>query len=177
MPKLFTNVQSPDFRYDTPWENGLAFHEAMNNKPAALIFLRYLGCPICQYDLASFRQGIDLFQKKGANLFFVLQSKPQIVAQWTEKKDWPFTIICDPEGIIFRQYSVEAGGIIRYLHPAGFLAAIRAMMKGYKHGKFEGRETQLPAAFIVGENKIIKFAHYGKNISDIPPPAKLAKYI
>jgi hypothetical protein len=66
---------------------------------------------------------------------------------------------------------VESGGIIKYLHPAGLIAAITAIRRGFRHGKFEGKETQLPAAFAVSADKVIKYAHYGENISDIPPLA------
>ena len=41
-------------------------------------------------------------------------------------------------------------------------------------GKFEGKETQTPAAFAVNATKSINYAHYGTNISDVPSPAALA---
>jgi hypothetical protein len=50
-------------------------------------------------------------------------------------------------------------------------------MQGYRHGKFEGHETQLPAVFIVGKDSMIKFAHYGRHLSDIPAPAAVAANI
>ena len=85
----------------------------------------------------------------------------------------PFTIICDPQGQVFQIYGVEAGGIIKYLHPAGLIAAIKAVSRGFMHGKFEGKETQLPAAFAMTADKIIKYAHYGENISDMPSLASM----
>ena len=48
------------------------------------------------------------------------------------------TIISDPQRESFSAHGVEAGGIINYLHPAGLIAAIRAMSRGFRHGKFEG---------------------------------------
>jgi len=68
---------------------------------------------------------------------------------------------------------VEAGGIFKYLYPAGLIAAIKATCRGFLHGKFEGKETQLPAAFALTADKIIKYAHYGKNIGDMPSLAKM----
>jgi peroxiredoxin len=91
----------------------------------------------------------------------------------TNREDWPFTIISDPQGKVFQLYGVESGGIIKYLHPAGLLAAIKAVRQGFRHGKFEGKETQLPAAFAINAEKVIKYVHYGENISDIPPLAKM----
>ena len=36
------------------------------------------------------------------------------------------------------------------------------------HGKFEGKETQLPAAFAMTADKIIKYAHYEKISATCP---------
>ena len=169
--KLTTGDSAPDFRFQTPWDNDANFYEACGNKPAVLIFLRYYGCPVCRMEMSKIKQEIDPARKKGVNVFVVLQSGPQTLASLIDKEYWPFTIICDPQGTVFQLYCVEPGGIIKYLHPAGLFAAIEAMRQGFRHGKFEGLETQLPAAFTVSADKVIVFAHYGENISDIPPLA------
>jgi len=175
--KLSVGNKAHDFRFETPWGDGQSFFEAAEGKPAVLVFLRYLGCPICQNDMANLKREIGLIKGKGAKLFVVLQSSPDTVSSVTEKQDWPFTIISDPKGELFRLYGVEPGGIIKYLHPAGLISAIRATMQGYRHGKFEGHETQLPAVFIVGRDSTVKFAHYGRHLSDIPAPAAVAAKI
>jgi peroxiredoxin len=164
-----------DFRFKTPWDDEVKFYDAVGYNPAVLIFLRYYGCPVCQMEMAKIKQEIDLVSKKGGRVFVVLQSAPETLASLTKKEDWPFTIISDPEGKIFQLYGVDAGGIIKYLHPAGLFAAIKAISRGFRHGKFEGKETQLPAAFAMTGDKLIKYAHYGENISDMP--SSLSKMI
>jgi peroxiredoxin len=171
--KLAMGDKALDFRFKTPWDDEVNFYDDLGNNPAVLIFLRYYGCPVCQMEMAKIKQEINLVRKKGARLFIALQSTPETIASLIKKDDFPFTIICDLQGKVFQLYGVEAGGIIKYLHPAGLIAAIKAMGQGFRHGKFEGKETQLPAAFAFNADKIIKHAHYGKNISDIPPLAKM----
>jgi peroxiredoxin len=175
--RLGIGSRANDFRFETPWGDGKNFYEAAEDKPAVLVFLRYLGCPICQNDMANLKREVGLIKGKGAKLFVILQSSPHTISSVTNKEDWPFTIICDPLGELFRLYGVEPGGIIKYLHPAGLISAIRATMQGYRHGKFEGYETQLPAVFIVGKDKMIKYAHYGRHLSDIPSPEAMAANI
>lgn len=175
--KLNVGSKAHDFRFETPWGARRNLYEAAGGKPAVLVFLRYLGCPICQNDMANLKREIGLIEGKGAMLFVIIQSSPETVSSLTNRGDWPFTIICDPSGELFRLYGVEPGGIIKYLHPAGLIAAIRATMQGYRHGKFEGRETQLPAVFIVDQDRTIKFAHYGRHLSDLPTPAAVAANI
>jgi len=168
--KLEIGENAPDFNYDTPWESGKGFYESVGKKSAVLVFLRYLGCPICHNDMANLKREIGLINKKRAALFVIIQSSPSTVASLTKKQDWPFTIICDPKGVLFQLYHVEPGGILKYMHPAGLIAAIRATFKGYKHGKFEGKETQLPAVFVVDGNRALKYVHYGRHIADTPSP-------
>jgi thioredoxin-dependent peroxiredoxin len=168
---------APDFTFETPWEKGLKFSDCSKGKPAVLVFLRYYGCGVCQMDMANLKNEIGLFEKKEARLFVVLQSSSETVSSVTEKEVWPFTIICDQKSEVFRKYHVAPGGIIKYLHPAGLIAAIRATSKGYRHGKFEGHETQLPAFFVVDSSSGIKFAHYGNNIVDIPSPSAIASHL
>ena len=68
--KLKLGDNAPDFQFDTPWEGEKSFVEAAGGKPAVLVFLRYLGCPICQLDMANLKREIDLIDQKGAMLCY-----------------------------------------------------------------------------------------------------------
>ena len=179
MSKLQLQVgdKAHDFDFKTPWSPRQNFYETLKNKPAVLVFLRYQGCPVCQMEMANLKREFELFAKKETKVFVFLQSTPEIVASTTNEDDWPFSIACDPEGAIFQKYAVEPGGVFKYLHPAGMIAAIKAIGQGFRHGKFEGKETQLPGAFVVNPMKIINYTYYGKHISDLSSPATLAENI
>ena len=166
--KLAIGDKAPDFKLATPWDKEITLYEDAGNHPVILIFLRYYGCPVCQMEMANIKREIDQAVQKGARLFVVLQSDPETIASLIKKDDFPFTIICDPQSKAFQRYGVETGGMIRYLHPAGLLAAIKAIGRGFRHGKFEGQETQLPAAFAITADRLIRYAHYGRNIGDVP---------
>ena len=172
--QLNTGDNAPDFDFDTPWVAKERFYEKAGDNASVLIFLRYLGCPVCQMEMAKIKKEIDLFVRKNTRVFVALQSQPEIVAGLSNEKDWPFTIICDPNSDIFSQYHVTLGGILKYLHPAGLVAVVKATFQGFRHGKFEGRETQLPASFIVAPDKRITYAYYGKTICDLPSAEVLA---
>ncbi len=127
--KLAIGDKAPDFKFKTPWGGELNFYDAAGNNPAVLIFLRYYGCPVCQMEMAKIKQEIDLVRQKGGRVFVVLQSASETIASlritfsrvdgFSKRDDFPFKIICDPQGKVFQLYGVEAGGIIKYLHPAG----------------------------------------------------------
>jgi len=168
-PKLSVGDKAPDFRFKTPWDKEAGFYEAVGEQAAVLIFLRYYGCPVCRMEMVHIKEEIDAAKQKKGHVFVILQSAPEALAKLTERAYWPFTIVSDPRGNIFQIYGVEVGGIFKYLHPAGLIAAVKAISRGFRHGKFEGKETQLPAAFAVDTDKIVRYAHYGKNIGDVPP--------
>lgn len=171
--KLSVGDQAPDFIFATPWNNQSNFHKIIGYHNVALIFLRYIG----QVEMSNIKRNITLLSGKNAMVFVVLQSNPETVASICNQADWPFTIICDPQAKIFKLYHVEAGGIFKYFYPAGLVAAIKAIIAGNKHGKFEDKETQLPASFIINTNKIIKYAYYGKWINDVPSLETMVAYI
>ena len=172
--KMAIGSKAPDFKFQTPWDGEAGFYDVLGNKPAVLIFLRYYGCPVCRMEMAKIKQEIEVARQKGAHVFVALQSAPKNISSLSAREYWPFTIICDPQGKTFQLYGVDPGGIFQYLHPAGLLAAIKATTQGFRHGKFEGKETQLPAAFALNADKVIKYVHYGETISDVPPLAAIA---
>jgi len=169
--------KAPNFRFDTPWTSSQDFHEIIQDHDAILVFLRYHGCPVCQMEMANLKHDIELFNQKAARVFVFLQSSTDTLIPLLKEDDWPFDIVCDPEGLIFQLYAVESGGIMKYLHPSSLIATIRAMSRGFLHKKFEGKETQLPAAFIIKSDKTITYAYYGKSISDVPKPSTLAEHL
>jgi peroxiredoxin len=179
--RLNVGSKAPDFSFTTPWKSNVSFYREIGDKTAVLFFLRYYGCPVCQMEMSNIRREINIFKQRDTKVFVVLQSPLSTLTSLLRYEDWPFTIISDPQGDIFHLYHVEPGGIFKYLHPAGLFAAIKAVSHGFKHGKFEGKETQMPAVFIVSSDKTIDktitFAHYGTNVGDISSLASIADHI
>ncbi len=171
--KLKSGDTAQDFDFQTPWLSQQNFYETIGSNPAILVFLRYQGCPVCQMEMAHLKREIGLLTQKGSKVFVILQSSPETVASVADEKDWPFLIVCDPQATVFKEYTVETS-FFKYLHPAGIIAAIKSIGQGFRHGKFEGKETQLPAAFVIDSKKIIRYAYYGKHINDVPTPETLA---
>ena len=59
----------------------------------------------------------------------------------------------------------------------GVIKAVKAAAKGYKHGAYEGEELQLPAVFIVDNDRKVSFVHYGAHVADIPSAEALVKLL
>jgi peroxiredoxin len=161
-------MKAPDFSFDTPWEKSLRFYKSMGKGATILFFLRYAGCPICQMKLSEIIHDWERFKRKGCAVFVVIQSEPEVVKSHLFGEEISFKIICDPKEELFALYGVKPGGILGYIAPSVIAKAVKATKKGFKHGKKEGKEMQLPAVFIIDNAGTINYAYYGKNVGDLP---------
>jgi peroxiredoxin len=175
--RLKAGATTPDFTFDTPWKKGLKLSDFTKKSTTVLMFLRYIGCPICQMEIAELRGRIGEFTRRKVNLLVVLQSTPANITAAVSEKDVPFEIVCDPKEKLFALYGVKPGSIFRYVTPGSIIQAIRATKRGFRHGKYEGNEKQLPATFIIGTDGRVRWAYYGKNVSDVPKTDKLLAQI
>lgn len=166
--KLSIGTKAPNFTYDTVTGQSLDFYKTAGAKKSVLFFLRYSGCPICQLKIRDILRDYGDFKAAGLEVFVLLQSVPSTVREALAGATVPFTIVCDGDEKIFELYGVSAGNIFQYLAPPVLLKAIRAARAGFKHGKKEGNEMQLPAVFIVNGEGVIDYAYYGRNIGDVP---------
>ncbi len=166
--RLGAGMKAPNFIYDTISRQSLDFYKTSRGKRSVLFFLRYTGCPICQMKIGEILRDHETFRTSGLDVYVVLQSGPSSVKEGLAGSTVPFSIICDPEEKIFALYGVAPGNIFQYLAPSVIIKAMKASRAGFKHGKKEGKEMQLPAVFIVNGEGKIDYAYYGKNIGDVP---------
>jgi len=171
--RLKAGAIAPDFSFDSPWKKGLKLSGFTKKGTTVLMFLRYMGCPICQMKIAELKKEFPLFKKRGVSLLVVLQSTPENITPMISQKDMPFVIVCDPHERLFTLYGVRPGSIFGYVTPTTIVRAIRATLQGFKHGTYEGNEKQLPATFIIDKAGKVKYARYGKNVADVPKTEKL----
>jgi peroxiredoxin len=104
--RLQSGDKAHDFYFQTAWAPRQQFYETIGNNPLILVFLRYQGCPVCQMEMAELKREIGLFTQKKIKVFVFLQSSTETVASATNEADWPFLIVCDPQGDVFQMYPV-----------------------------------------------------------------------
>jgi peroxiredoxin len=171
--KLSVGKTAPDFMFDTPWKKSVKFSSVLKKGRALLVFLRYIGCPLCQMKIAELKKDFSTFKRRNIQILVFLQSDPKNVTEMFSEKDLPFTIVCDPKEKIFKRFGVLPGSFFRYVTPKVIARVIKATRRGFRHGKYEGQERQLPAVFLVEKNRKIAYAYYGKNVADVPDTALL----
>lgn len=168
MNKVHVGEKLRDFTYDTLWEKGIDFKSKLDKK-TYLVFLRYYGCTLCQVDITEFIQRYKELTDKGAQLFVVLQSDAETIKDQVKKEDIPYDIICDPNQELYKLYNLDTAYSQMGMASGKVLEkGMKAMQMGIQHGKYEGNELQLPAAFLFNEKCEVEFVHYGTDAADVP---------
>lgn len=177
MKKMTVNETMPNFTYATPFADGLTLGETLQqvSGKTALVFLRYYGCPICQLDLHEYAESYEKLSAAGGQLLIVLQSDPKALAEQITPDTFPYDIICDPEMKLYQMLAIDpAASMLKMMSLSAVKKVVRSGKQGFKHGAYEGNEQQLPAAFILDRDRKVTFAHYGKDVADVPTAGELA---
>lgn len=177
--KLAVGEKMPDFTYKTPFaENQNLIDTVKKASKTAIVFLRYFGCTLCQLDMHELAKNYADITSNGGQVLVVLQSKPEGIASQITKDTFPFDIICDPEASLYKRFAIEPATSKLKMASLGTISKInKAKKAGFTHGEYEGDELQLPAAFVLTNDCTITYAHYGKNVSDLPTPSELKELL
>lgn len=98
----------PDFTFDTPFAAGQSLSEAVQKTPkTALLFLRYYGCTLCQYEMHQLAENYGQITAVGGQVLVVLQSAPAGIAGQIGPDSLPFTIICDPQAALYEKFGIH----------------------------------------------------------------------
>ena len=176
MAKLEAGGKLPPFRYNTPFLKDVSIEDTVKRVQGktALVFLRYFGCRLCQYDMHLFAQNYDAIRETGGQLLVVLQSDPDELKMQTTPDDPPYEIVCDRDQQLYKAFEIGSAASKDTLgdaETAKKMAVIEQL--GLKHGKYEGNELQLPAVFIVSPEMRLTYVHYGTSAGDVPSPEQL----
>lgn len=180
MAKIQEKSKMPNFVCRTPFASEKPLYEILQKVKGktALVFLRYYGCPICQLDLRGFAEGYGRILETGGQMLVVLQSDPKKLAEQIQEDTFPFSIVCDPEGELYRQLSIDpAPSMVKMLSLKALGKILKSKKQGFVHGAYEGNEQQLPAVFVLTSDGTVSYAHYGKDVGDVPEAEELAKLL
>ena len=157
--KLRPGDPAPPFSLESV-NHGMVSLEDYRGKVMLLIFSRYFGCPVCQYEWDDL---IDLREEAGVEVVYFTQSSPENARLYLEGDPADFPVIPVPEEDgRYRVYDDYGVGSIGLRTGAKLLMRAReARRAGKTHGEYEGRETQSPADFIVDVEGRIHRANVG----------------
>ncbi len=142
--------------------------------PVVLSFTRYAGCPVCQLLVGRLAAAMAEFRARSCGVWMVFQSTPERLREAMGRWQPGFEAVADPAAGLYDAFGATAS-LPGYLHPRSLMALLRATVAGKRHGHFEGRETQMPADFVIDPGGRIALAHHGRDVGDdVPVDALLA---
>ena len=177
MAKVKKGEKATDFTFNTDNMTGLKLSEVVKNADKTILhFLRYYGCRICQLDIRDYVKLHDEIKSKNAQLYIVLQSKPQTIKNATTEERFPFDIICDPDQELYKLYDIGSmtDETVRDEEKMA-IARARIQASGLVHGEYEGNEQQLPALLIIDKDMNVLYDKYSDNLTDMPSPAEVVE--
>jgi peroxiredoxin len=140
------------------------------DRPAVLVFLRYFGCPFCQMHVVALRADEDRFREVGANVVLIGQGPPGEGERFCAEKRVSFACALDPDGSAFGAYGLGRGSLLQVFGPkvlGPFLAA-NAHGETRQRGMAGGSMMQMPGAFVVDTEGMVRLAHRNRTINDSP---------
>lgn len=172
MTKLNTGDLFPDFEVIETEKGETTIHEIMNGRKTMFIFLRYIGCTVCRYDVHQLMLNYSRFHDLNVEVCVIMQSERETVKNDLKDILLPFPLICDPQQSLYKELEINPASSMQELVGEDGAAlqtkAQNAKNAGFTHGIYEGNEQQLPAFFYVDENRNVLHAHYGRTIMDMP---------
>jgi len=177
MTKLKVNDFLPDLRAETS-RGPASFSQLVAGQKTVFLFLRYAGCRVCQYDMMALAAEYGQIEKAGGQVYVALQSSLETVAELLRTSGYPFAVISDEPGRLYRALGIDSASSAEQLvSPQSREKVDKAAACGFVHGKNEGDELQLPATIITDGSMRIQYLRYGTRSGDTPSPEELVQML
>lgn len=177
MAKLTVGEKMPDFTAAGVFGSAKLLSSRVGKGKTAIVFLRYYGCTLCQYDIHTYAEHYQEIVGDTGKLFVVLQSTPESIKKQMTRETLPFEILCDPEEKLYKEFEINPAKDMAELGGGNVADKVAEARKRFLHGDYEGEELQLPAAFVVQSDLTITYARYGKDGADVPTPQELEQLL
>jgi thioredoxin-dependent peroxiredoxin len=146
-----------------------------SGRPLLLMFFRYASCPMCNLRLHDFARHYPSLEQRGLRAVAVFHSSAASIRAHAGARQYPFSLVADPEFRVYRAYEVERSWprlLASMARPRFYVDWVRSMANGFWGGA--AREmAKMPADFLIDAAGRIVIAHYGRDIGDHLPMALL----
>ena len=87
---------APRFEANAAWGRSFDVNRVLKSQKLALIFLRYIGCPVCQMRYGKLIKEYEIFKEAGVEVAVVLESTAENIEKYG-KDEVPFFVLPDIE--------------------------------------------------------------------------------
>jgi len=161
---------APDVAVLDPAGHHVQLGSFWHHTPAVLVFLRYFGCPFCQYQVVQLREDQSSFERLGSRVVLVGQGTAAEGAAFAHRLHVPFSCVVDPDRTAYRAYGLTQGRLLQVAGPSVAGTFVRANLRRetQQRGLHGGNFWQMPGTFVVDESGVVRLAHRNRHVGDNP---------
>jgi peroxiredoxin len=171
--KLSKDVKVPNINVVDAVGNKVNLNKILKSNEKVLVcFFRPVWCPICNKRTHELIERYDELKKKGIEVIAVYPSNQETMAQYVKDSKIPFTVISDPDEVIYKKYAVERS---KEKMKASF--AVDGVMEVVAEGKklYAGKsypkngekyDAIINADFLIAAKRVLEIGYYGEYVGD-----------
>jgi thioredoxin-dependent peroxiredoxin len=174
--KLKITQKAPDFSTEDVLGNPINLSD-LKGKRVFIAFLRNTNCPLCSLHVLKLSKIADKLKADGLEIIVFYESSKKMFTYSAFFKenvfaDNKFSVISDPERKIYSLYGAEINAqkaSLEAIKNAGRFAEVEEASRYGITGNGQEECTNpdaIPADFLIDENLIVQYAHYGNDAGD-----------
>ena len=109
----------------------------------------------------------------GVSLVVIGQGDATRAEAFRREMSLPFPVYGDPERGAYRAYGLVEGSAGQLAGGGVLVGAARALLSGSLPGAYTGGGRQLPGAFVIDRDGVVRFSHPAKHAADSPSATAL----
>lgn len=156
-------------------EDGRSLRYLCDDRPTLVVLLRHSGCTFCKQTLADLARWHEGIRSAGVHLAIVTMSSSPRDTRALARRYGVEASGCyaDPDRVLYRALELKRAGFFQLFGPRVIVAGVRAALRGHGVGKLEGDGFQLPGAFVVHRDQVLR-AYRHETAGDRPDLQELA---
>lgn len=143
--------------------------------PTLVVLLRHAGCTFCREAIADLAREREKIRTAGMSLVVVGMSADSdsllAIAERHQLRDVEW--VADPDRLLYRALELRRGNFLQLFGPIVWLRGMIAGLKGHGIGKLEGDGFQMPGAFVITHDRVLR-AYRHRTAADRPDYVELA---
>jgi len=160
-----------DFKLKNATGKEVSLYEELKKGPVILMWYRGGWCPYCNLTLHHMQEALPEFQKYGANLLALSPEVPDSSITTKQKNELQFEILSDVDNVVANKYKVVhklTDDVAKIYEESFGLSEYNGNSKN---------ELPLGATYIIGQDKVIKYAFLDADYRKRAEPKDLIAFL
>lgn len=170
--RLFKKDIAPEFSVTDLYGKEIQLKDYQGKK-VLLCFFRGASCPFCNLRVHELIQRKMEFDSHNIEVIMFFTTDANEITSYMDKQKPTYTIIPDPNGLVYREFGVEESLSGKLLAMFRMKSLLKIFKNGFFNLKSMSDKNTVPADILLDESGIVEIAYYGRDFGDHLPFNKL----